>query len=450
MLEQAMTDNDQNITNNAPNQGAQGQFHGEVHTGSHIDQQAQEVTGTQNNAGRDITYNFYLVGQRLSSALADTPLAEPQWDRWDQARWEQAAAQYRDRMLELYSKIKMFGSPRPTKLEDIFTDVYILDEPSAYRRFAIHQLREDPGQLERAERLNGLEMVQQPGHDRLFILGKPGAGKTTFLKYLTLQAIQGNIEAIPMFVTLKEWADSGKALMPFLVQQFAICNFPDAELFITHTLQQGKALVLFDGLDEVQQEGDRRERIIQALKDFSTQYLDSQMVVSCRVAATDYSFTRFTYVEVADFDDTQVRTFVTRWFGEEEQKRDMFFEAYDEEEQRGLRELARVPLLLSLLCLGFEQTLRFPQRRVEVYDDAIEALLRKWDAWNKTRRDEIYRNLSPDRKKQVLAQVAVATFSRGDYFIKQDALARTLADTVCRLPTADRDTTQEVDGGRRS
>lgn len=246
---------------------------------------------------------FKWLWENLGKDIVGKPLEKEVKERWDRVRWDHVAEQYSDRMLRLYSEIKMFGSPRPTKLEDIFTDVHILDEPSAYRRFAIHQIREDSERLERVQRLNGLEMVQQPERDRLFILGKPGAGKTTFLKYLTLQAIQGKIEAIPIFVTLKEWADSGLELMPFLVQQFEICNFPDAELFITHTLEQGKALVLFDGLDEVQQEGERRTPIIQALKNFSNTYLDSQMVVSCRIAASDYFFTRFTYVQVADFDD---------------------------------------------------------------------------------------------------------------------------------------------------
>jgi predicted NACHT family NTPase len=33
-------------------------------------------------------------------------------------------------------------------------------------------------------RVDGVSLVQQPDGQRLFILGKPGAGKTTFLKHL--------------------------------------------------------------------------------------------------------------------------------------------------------------------------------------------------------------------------------------------------------------------------
>ena len=42
------------------------------------------------------------------------------------------------------------------------------------------------------------------------ILGKPGAGKTTFLKYLAIQCIKGEFQAesVPIFITLKGFAEA--------------------------------------------------------------------------------------------------------------------------------------------------------------------------------------------------------------------------------------------------
>jgi predicted NACHT family NTPase len=55
----------------------------------------------------------------------------------------------------------------------------------------------------RERRIPGLEAVEK--HRRLMVLGKPGAGKTTFLKYLAMQCITGGYAAdkVPFFVTLK-------------------------------------------------------------------------------------------------------------------------------------------------------------------------------------------------------------------------------------------------------
>ena len=38
--------------------------------------------------------------------------------------------------------------------------------------------------------------------------------------------------------------------------------------------------------------------------------------------------------------------------------------------QIGIRELGQTPLLLALMCLVFDETLRFPLRRVELYKEA--------------------------------------------------------------------------------
>ena len=47
-------------------------------------------------------------------------------------------------------------------------------------------------------------------------------------------------------------------LLDFIANQFGICDFPDALPFIEYLLENGRAIVLFDGLDEVPQEDGQR------------------------------------------------------------------------------------------------------------------------------------------------------------------------------------------------
>ena len=85
------------------------------------------------------------------------------------------------------------------------------------------------------------------------------------------------------FVTLKEWADSGSDLLPFIDRQFTLCGFPQAKSFIEHILSHtDKALVLFDGLDEVQKEDNARARILAGLRDFGQQYHRARCLLTCR------------------------------------------------------------------------------------------------------------------------------------------------------------------------
>jgi len=362
-------------------------------------------------------------------------------------KWDKAAEAYRQRLAALYGTVHILGKSRPVPLEGIFTDVFILDKRSAEHRFDIQQLREDPSRLEewQAKRQNGLEVIKHYENNRLFILGKPGAGKTTFLKYIALQAVQGKLDRIPIFVSLKEWSDSGLELIPFLVKQFEICKFPQAQPFIEHILTAGHAIVLFDGLDEVQQENEQRTQLIAVLRDFSKQYLASPCLITCRIAATDYSFDQFTYVEVADFTEAQMHTFVNKWFREDPKKGEMFLAEFAKDDHKGLRELGRIPLLLTLLCLAFEETLHFPARRVEIYEEALEALLKKWDSSRNIRRDEVYRKLSLGRKKQMLACIAAETFEKEEYLLRQAELAKQIETYLQTLPPGDKGE-EEIEG----
>ena len=363
----------------------------------------------------------------------------------DTPEWDRALDRYLDLVRTRYRQIQIFGQSRPSILNDIFTDVYVLAQPQAFRRHNIHQLRADPDRIKKAERIDGLDILARAEGNRLFILGKPGAGKTTFLKYLALRAADRQSANVPIFIELKQWADSGADLLDYIQRPFAQCSVSDPRAFVVNLLQSGRALVLCDGLDEVSTTQEQRTQIIRQLKAFIQMYPTCQFLITCRNAATDYTFTGFTYVEMADFDDEQIRAFADKWFAGEPAKRDAFLEALASPDHRSFRELGSVPLLLTMLCLAFDVNLEFPQRRVEIYADALDALLRKWDSSRNIKRDLIYRGLSTGRKHQLFARIAAETFGEGLYFIPQQRLEKQIVAYLQRLPHTDQ-ASDDIDG----
>jgi hypothetical protein len=380
------------------------------------------------------------------SAAEREALRLQQHTEWAQAHWDVAAQRYRLEMQRLHGSMQIFGMRRPMPLADVFTDVYMLDKPSAWRRHSIEELQKRaplPNHDDRhTERLSGDAVVAN--EPCLFLLGQPGAGKTTFLKHLVMEAVQGQINAIPIFVGLKAWADSKLELMPFLVRQFAICNFPNAQPFIETILDEGNALVLFDGLDEVSAVQDLRQRITQMIREFAQQYGHSRMVITCRTAASDYLFEQFRYCELADFSQAQIEEFVGRWFAESSAKRIAFLDAFSRPEHQRLGELARRPLLLTMLCLTFDETMAFPQRKAELYEEALDALLKKWDSSRSIQRDQIYKQLSLGHKRQLLTELAAECFARGEFLMHKRELAQRVSQFLQRLPPSDH--RDEVDG----
>ena len=157
----------------------------------------------------------------------------------------------------------------------------------------------------------------------------------------------------------------------------------------------------------------------------------------------------FSYIEVADFTENQIEIFAGNWFrnGEGEKDRETskrFLAEFAKPDNKGLRDLARTPLLLTLLCLAYNETLTFPQRRVEIYQEALEALLKKWDSSRRIKRDEVYRKLSLGHKENMLARIAAQTFERNEYFVPQPELERLIIDYAKNVPP--HDTNETTDG----
>ncbi|MGB4975879.1 MAG: NACHT domain-containing protein, partial [Anaerolineae bacterium] len=123
-----------------------------------------------------------------------------------------------------------------------------------------------------------LDLIQ--AHDGLVVLGDPGAGKTTFLKYLALQLALGHGPAIglgnrlPILAPLSGFANALAAgsvrLDDYIANYFHDIgvDLPVAAL-LQQALDKGQALVLLDGLDEVKETG-LRHTVVQQVVDFYT------------------------------------------------------------------------------------------------------------------------------------------------------------------------------------
>jgi len=408
--------------------------------------QSPITTGDNNNVGSSFTQINSGNNSNIAITIQSATPSDKEKDAdkgWDEVKRHQAEKDYREKLAKLYGITQIFDNSESTPLEGIFTDLYILDKPLALRRYSLDDLQASDQKLRGHEmqRCEGIEVVKRPKSHRLFILGKPGAGKTTFLKYITLQAVKGELPQTPIFVGLREWSESNKTLMEFIVEQFAICNFPKAESFITYLLETGKAILLFDGLDEVNNE--HHNKVTSEVKKLCRQYDKTQCLITCRVASVDYSFEAFKYMEVADFTDAQIETFVKKWFMNEPIKCEKFLSEFQQEQYRGLRELVSSPLLLGMLCCFFYYREKLSTNLADIYEGVFDALLYRWDEKYKfISRDVIYHK-THDWKKSLFITIAYDTFKANQYLIKEDDLVNYIELYLKKLPNIEK---QEIDG----
>lgn len=348
---------------------------------------------------------------------------------WMRFKFNDAKQKYQTSIKKLHSTIRILDKLETVPLADNYVDLFILEEPEAYRKYGVEHLEsnfdETTGFYNRGNRTDALVIANE--YDHLLVLGKPGAGKTTFLKYIASLAAEEKIDKVPIFISFNNWAYSQKQLLDFIVEQFEICGFPDAREFIELLLDKGNSILLFDGLDEVSEEGDQRGKMIYELENLVKQYPNNKFIVTCRNAANEYKFDGFTYVEIADLTITQVSVFVKKWFNNNSNKATEFLTQLDKEEHQSLKELSHNPLLLGMLCLVFEEKSHFPSKRGIVYQEAIDALIKRWDKERGIQRNKIP-GFSPSYEKELLAFLAYKYSLENKVFFEQDNIEKKIKE----------------------
>lgn len=369
--------------------------------------------------------------------------------RWKKFNWSRASDRYRARVKEICSNMRMLYKTDTVSLHDHYVDLYVLDQKTAEKRYELDELQssfdESMSFARRDKRESAKSIITQ--YNYLFVYGKPGSGKTTLLKYFATLAAQKDLNKVPVFISLSDWAYSKKEINDFIADQFDICGFPDAQLFIDRLLDKGDALVLFDGLDEVSEDTGERNRILREMDNFIKHYQRNKICITCRISASNYVFEgkeKFKYVEIADFSSSQVSAFVRKWFSHDHPKGEQFLNALGNEIHQNLQELSQNPLLLGLLCLVFDKSSSFPENRAAIYRDAIDGLLSEWDSQQGVRRDKIAQGFTSNIERDLLSILAFDYFQRGEIFFDQDDLSKRVVIFLKRLLGNQ----QEFDGDR--
>ncbi|MFA7281112.1 MAG: NACHT domain-containing protein [Sterolibacterium sp.] len=254
-------------------------------------------------------------------------------------------------------------------------------------------------------------------NSKVVVLGGPGAGKTTFLRFLALMHADcidnapAHMDLLPFFVHLPHFAKTRSGLFEFAIDTLLKATDQHAEDFATRLFGAGSALLLLDSFDEIPRA--QRSNVITRIKAFETLYPNVRIVISCRTADYEESLPNFCEVEVSRLSHEAIAKIIRAWFDGETSKATELINLIKND--GGVEGLTETPLLLSLLCIQYRHDLQLPKRKTELYKRCLYALLRDWDSERGFSRDTSYESMSDDRKERLFEHIA------GKFFIEQES-----------------------------
>lgn len=346
----------------------------------------------------------------------------------------QAAEQYILKYYEEYGRLKILRMLKPLELEGVFTPVQLLDqidflrlEPQEIVEESFLCRQKPPLKVKGEKKTDGISVANQENY--LMVLGKPGAGKSTFLRKIGLEALKGGKglfqhNCLPILIEMKQFTHAVPDFEKEIQGELESCQFPFAGRFTQQALEQGKLLILLDGLDEVPTQN--LEAILPRIENFVNSYPKNRFIFSIRTAAWRLSFLKFKYVEVANFDAWQIEKFVKNWFSSESDKKETNAEKcwslLNEPEHKSTLELSKTPLLLTFICLVYEESKDLPKNRSSLYREALEILLRKWWTQKETQIEPIYQYLGVELETDLLSEIAYNSHLAGKLFFPRQQL----------------------------
>lgn len=271
--------------------------------------------------------------------------------------------------------------------------------------------------------------------NNLLIFGTGGIGKSMLMRYLFLNTInQGS--RIPVLLELRKVSEqSGENIsIPELIYTCMLAfNAKLPEEQFKYSLELGKYLFLFDGLDEVPEA--KAKQTAAALQEFSAKYPKNAYIITSRPFQDPSPLETFFPLYSMMMSKEQAVSLAQKLGNASgEEKTAAFCQQLEETLFDKHKDFAENPLLLSMMFLTFIHNNSIPDHLSDFYEKSYQALYSTHDSRKGMfRRDFRCKGLTEQSFKTLFAHFCFQTYLKEQFEFKEDVLLAWLNKSIQKL-----------------
>ncbi len=250
--------------------------------------------------------------------------------------WNNFQNQYYQSLINAYSTYRTQGLKTSgaftLDLDKIFISLSV--SPKSPEQISEEMIQESSDSVENLSIWDFLAAIPlEPAYRRIAILGRPGSGKSKLLEHLTLTYARNTYrdkhpkapKLIPILLQVNQIIDlnPSSSLEEIIVKLFSskesTIKIDIPPLWFEERLNQGKCLVMFDGLDEIPNQKDQ-ELLTSWIDEQMQIYSESIFIITSRPDSYKINPLKEAriFLEIKSWNSHQIANFIRSWYLENE------------------------------------------------------------------------------------------------------------------------------------
>ena len=287
--------------------------------------------------------------------------------------------------------------------------------------YYIGQKRLNISNIDPKEKSTIKEIIEN--NHNIVILGQPGAGKTTSMKFLCQELLHKNAPYLkkfkfPLVIRFRDlnYESQSKPQSIIFKELWKILglnfNFRRGNVTIDNPksllektvisfLDKLSPLIIFDGLDEIL-DSSLKELIYHELNTLTNCLENAKIIITTRTGEFDREINNTEEYEICELSESQIKKFIKIWLIDPDESNELFIQL----KKSPFFDTTIRPLTLAHLTAIYQREGKIPEKPKTVYKKVINLLLEEWNTQQGIKRISRFVNFDEDRKFDFLSYLA--------------------------------------------